>query len=227
MGESAAGVTTKPISNLLVIFDCDGVLVDSEPIAARLTAQAVSEVGWPMSPAVAKAEFLGDTFKNIIARVEERIGRPVPPEWPARSQANLLQALEQELTPVVGARATVEALRAAGAQLAVGSQGSHRKMQLTLGVTGLLPFFEGRIFSASQVARPKPAPDLFLFAAQTLGFAPSQTVVVEDSTRGVKAALAAGMRVLGYTASVGREAIVAAGAEPIDDLTEVPARLGL
>jgi HAD superfamily hydrolase (TIGR01509 family) len=210
---------------VLVIFDCDGVLVDSEPIAARLTAEAVSEVGWPMSPEVAKAEFLGDTFKNIILRVEERIGKPVPAEWPARSQANLLRALQHELEPVAGAREAVEALLAGGAELAVGSQGSHQKMQLTLGVTGLLPFFEGRIFSASQVARPKPAPDLFLLAAQTLGFAPAQTVVVEDSTRGVKAALAAGMRVLGYTASVGREAIVAAGAEPIDHLNQVPALL--
>jgi HAD superfamily hydrolase (TIGR01509 family) len=214
-------------SHRLVIFDCDGVLVDSEPIAARLTAEAVSELGWQISPEVAKAEFLGDTFGNIIRRVEERIGHPVPADWPAKSQANLLRALERELTPVPGVRAAVEALTASGAQLAVGSQGSHEKMQLTLGVTGLLPFFAGRIFSATQVAHPKPAPDLFLLAAQTLGFLPSQTVVVEDSTRGVKAALAAGMRILGYTASVGRDAIIAAGAEPIDDLAQVPALLGL
>jgi HAD superfamily hydrolase (TIGR01509 family) len=217
----------RSASSQLVIFDCDGVLVDSEPIAARLTAQAVSELGWQMSPEMAKAEFLGDTFTNIIRRVEQHIGHPVPAEWPAKSQANLLRALERELTPVAGVRSAIEALRAAGVQLAVGSQGSHEKMQLTLAVTGLLPFFEGRIFSASQVAHPKPAPDLFLLAAQTLGVPPSQTVVVEDSTRGVKAALAAGMRVLGYTASVGREAIVAAGAEPIDDLSQLPARLGL
>ncbi len=210
-----------------MIFDCDGVLVDSEPIAARVTAEAVSELGWPMSPELAKAEFLGDTFANIILRVEERIGRAVPPSWPNRSQARLLSALERELKPVAGVRSALEALRAAGVTLAVGSQGSHQKMQVTLGVTGLLPFFSGRIFSASQVARPKPAPDLFLLAAQTLGFAPEDCVVIEDSTRGVKAALAAGMRVLGYTASVGFEAIVSAGAEPIDDLAEVPARLGI
>jgi len=214
-------------STLLVIFDCDGVLVDSEPIAARLTAEAVSELGWEMSPELAKAEFLGDTFANIIRRVEEHIGRKVPENWPARSQAQLLAALEQELQPVPGVLTAIHALRAAGVELAVGSQGSHQKMQLTLSVTGLLPFFEGRIFSASQVAHPKPAPDLFLLAASTLGFAPAQTVVVEDSTRGVKAALAAGMRVLGYTASVGRPAMTAAGAEPIDDLALVPTVLGL
>lgn len=215
------------LSPRLVIFDCDGVLVDSEPIAARLTAEAVSELGWEMSPELAKAEFLGDTFTNIIRRVEERIGRRVPEDWPARSQASLLAALERELQPVPGVRSAIDALRAAGVELAVGSQGSHQKMQLTLSVTGLLPFFEGRIFSASQVAHPKPAPDLFLLAANTLGVAPAQTVVVEDSTRGVKAALAAGMRILGYTASVGRPAITAAGAEPIDDLALVPAMLGL
>jgi HAD superfamily hydrolase (TIGR01509 family) len=213
--------------SLLVIFDCDGVLVDSEPIAARLTAESVSELGWEMSAELAKSEFLGDTFSNIIRRVEERIGRKVPEDWPARSQAKLLAALERELTPVAGVQSAIEALLAAGATLAVGSQGSHQKMQLTLGVTGLLRFFEGRIFSASQVKSPKPAPDLFLLAASTLGFAPSQSVVVEDSTRGVKAALAAGMRILGYTASVGRDAIVAAGAEPVDDLAQVPTLLGL
>jgi HAD superfamily hydrolase (TIGR01509 family) len=210
-----------------VIFDCDGVLVDSEPIAARLTAEAVSELGWQMSAELAKAEFLGDTFSNIIRRVEEKLGRGVPADWPARSQANLLAAFERELTPVRGVRAAIDALVAAGATLAVGSQGTHEKMQLTLRVTGLLPFFEGRIFSATQVSRPKPAPDLFLLAADTLGFSPQDTVVIEDSTRGVKAALAAGMRILGYTASVGRDAIVAAGAEPVDDLSQVPALLGL
>ena len=215
------------LSTRLVIFDCDGVLVDSEPIAARLTAEAVSELGWEMSAELAKAEFLGDTFTNIIRRVEERIGRKVPEDWPARSQAALLAALERELQPVPGVLTAIHALRAAGVELAVGSQGSHQKMQLTLSVTGLLPFFEGRIFSASQVAHPKPAPDLFLLAASTLGVAPAQTVVVEDSTRGVKAALAAGMRILGYTASVGRPASTAAGAEPSDDLSLGPTMLGL
>lgn len=216
----------KRASSLLVIFDCDGVLVDSEPIAARLTAEAVSELGWEMSAELAKAEFLGDTFTNIIRRVEEKIGQRVPEDWPARSQRNLLRALERELTPVPGVRQAIEALVSEGATLAVGSQGSHEKMQLTLGVTNLLPFFSGRIFSASQVTHPKPAPDLFLLAASTLGFAPSQSVVVEDSTRGVKAARAAGMRVFGYTASVGREAMQAAGAELIEDLSELPVRLG-
>ncbi|MDF3066274.1 MAG: haloacid dehalogenase [Polyangiaceae bacterium] len=210
----------------LVIFDCDGVLVDSEPIAARLTAEAVSELGWEMTAELAKSEFLGDTFSNIIRRVEEKIGAKVPEDWPTRSQRNLLAALERELTPVSGVRGAIEALVANGVTLAVGSQGSHEKMQVTLAVTGLLPFFEGRIFSASQVSHPKPAPDLFLLAAATLGVPPSRAVVVEDSTKGVKAALAAGMRVLGYTASVGHAAIVSAGAEPIDDLADLPARLG-
>jgi HAD superfamily hydrolase (TIGR01509 family) len=212
---------------LLAIFDCDGVLVDSEPIAARLTAEAVSELGWPMSAELAKTEFLGDTFANIIQRVEARLGHSVPETWPARSQARLLEALERELEPVMGVRSTLERLSEAGVTLAVGSQGSHEKMRLTLGVTKLLPFFTGRIFSASQVTRPKPAPDLFQLVAETLGFAASESVVIEDSTRGVKAALAAGMRVLGYTGSVGYEAIVAAGAEPLDDLALVPALLGI
>src|SRR5436190_23816444 len=100
--------------SFLVIFDCDGVLVDSEPIAARLTAEAVSELGWPMSAELAKAEFLGDTFSNIIRRVEEKLGRSVPADWPARSQANLLATLEQELRPVPGVLVAINALVAAG-----------------------------------------------------------------------------------------------------------------
>ncbi|HYP90930.1 MAG TPA: HAD hydrolase-like protein, partial [Polyangiaceae bacterium] len=105
---------------MLAIFDCDGVLVDSEPIAARLTAESVSELGWPMSPELAKTEFLGDTFANIIRRVEAKLGRSVPPEWPARSQARLLEALEREVTPVAGVRSALDALKAARTQLAVG-----------------------------------------------------------------------------------------------------------
>jgi len=209
-------------SSLLVIFDCDGVLVDSEPIAARLTAESVTELGWDMTAAQAKAQFLGDTFANIIRQVEQKLGKSVPVSWPAASQARLLDAFRRELRPVPGARAAVERLVAAGVTIAVGSQGSPEKMQLTLGLTGLLAFFEGRIFSAQQVARPKPAPDLFLHAAATLGFPPSRCIVVEDSTRGVAAARAAGMRVLGYTGSVGPAAISAAGAEIVDDLTTIP-----
>jgi HAD superfamily hydrolase (TIGR01509 family) len=211
----------------LVIFDCDGVLVDSEPIAARLTAESVSELGWAMSAELAKAEFLGDTHANIVRRIEQKLGRSVPADWAARSQSRLFAALERELSPVAGVKSAIERLTAAGVTLAVASQGSHQKMQLTLGVTGLLPFFEGRIFSAAQVAHPKPAPDLFLLAASTLAFEPEQCAVIEDSTRGVKAALAAGMRVLGYTASVGAAAMQAAGAELIDDLAQIPDALGL
>ncbi len=218
---------SPPRSADLVIFDCDGVLVDSEPIAARLTAQAVSKLGWQMSAEEAKAEFLGDTFSNVIQRIEQKLGKAVPASWPEQSQRRLLEAFARDLREVPGARAVVEQLVAAGVAVAVASQGSHEKMRVTLGVTGLLPLFEGRIFSAAQVARPKPAPDLFLLAAHHAGCSPGRAVVVEDSTRGVKAALAAGMRVLGYTGSVGVEAMIAAGAEPVDDLTQVPLLLGL
>ena len=203
------------------------MLVDSEPIAARHTAIAVSELGWQMSAADAKREFLGDTHANIVRRIEAHLGKPVPSDWSARNQARFFAALEQELQPVPGVRHAIERLVAAGATLAVGSQGTHEKMRHTLGITGLLPFFEGRIFSASQVPHPKPAPDLFLLACETLGFSPAKTVVVEDSTRGVKAAQAAGMRILGYTGSVGRAAMEAAGAEVVEDLADVPQLLGV
>jgi HAD superfamily hydrolase (TIGR01509 family) len=206
----------------LVIFDCDGVLVDSEPIAARMTAENVRELGLPMTPEQAKAEFLGDTFANIIRTLEQRLGRPVPQDWPERCQARLFEAFRRELKSVPGAKRTVEHLLELGLKVAVGSQGAPEKMHVTLSVTGLLPYFEGRVFSAATVARPKPAPDLFLHIASALGVAPERAVVVEDSTRGVQAAKAAGMRVFGYTGTLGAAPLAAAGAETIDDLMLIP-----
>jgi HAD superfamily hydrolase (TIGR01509 family) len=211
----------------LVIFDCDGVLVDSEPIASRVTAEVMTELGIPTTPEEAARLFLGDTLANVVRGIEQRAPTPPPRDWVETMEARLWDEFRRTLKPVPGAPEAVARVLAAGIAACVASQGHPEKMQVTLGVTGLLPRFTDRIFSARMVARPKPFPDLFLYAAERLGVAPADTVVVEDSALGVKAAVAAGMRALGYTASVGAQKLEDAGAEVFDSLYDLPRLLGL
>jgi HAD superfamily hydrolase (TIGR01509 family) len=211
----------------LVIFDCDGVLVDSEPIAARVTAEVMSELGMPTTAAQAHGLFLGDTLDNVIRGIEARAPAPLPAGWGERMQQRLWAEFRRTLQAMPGARAAVEAVLAAGVGVCVASQGAVEKMQVSLGVTGLLPLFAGRIFSAAMVARPKPFPDLFLHAASQCGAPAELAVVIEDSPKGVQAAVAAGMRALGYARSVPAEVLRQAGAEVFDDHADVPRLLGL
>ncbi len=211
----------------LVVFDCDGVLVDSEPIANRVMAEAVTVLGWPLSAADCIARFKGHHFDSVIAAVEGRLGRPVPEDWVANLRAVTGAAFERELQPFPGVVEALDALAEGGLATCVASQGPPEKMAVSLAVTGLRARFEGRIFSAYQVERGKPHPDLFLFAAQTMGVAPRACVVIEDSPLGVTAARAAGMNVLGF-APVGDGAdLAAAGARLFRDMAELPGVLGL
>jgi HAD superfamily hydrolase (TIGR01509 family) len=196
----------------LVIFDCDGVLVDSEPIASRVTAEVMTELGIPTTPEEAARLFLGDTLANVVRGIEQRAPTPPPRDWVETMEARLWDEFRRTLKPVPGAPEAVARVLAAGIAACVASQGHPEKMQVTLGVTGLLPRFTDRIF---------------LYAAERLGVAPADTVVVEDSALGVKAAVAAGMRALGYTASVGAQKLEDAGAEVFDSLYDLPRLLGL
>ncbi|HVJ22278.1 MAG TPA: HAD family hydrolase [Polyangiaceae bacterium] len=211
----------------LVIFDCDGVLVDSEPIACRTTAETMTELGIPTTAEEAHLLFLGDTLANVIRGIEARATRPLPDGWPERMQENFWAELRRSLQPMPGAAEAVQAVLGAGLLACVASQGAMAKMELTLGVTGLWPLFEGRVFSATMVARPKPFPDLFLYAAAQCGVDADRAVVVEDSPKGVQAAVAAGMRALGYARSVPGEILSEAGAEVLHDLRDVPKLLGV
>lgn len=178
----------------LVIFDCDGVLVDSERISIRVDAAAITALGWPMSEAEVVERFMGRSVKFMASEVEARLGH-LPDDWEDELHHLTRKAFETELTPVAGIE---EALDHLTVPTCVASSGSHDKMRYTLGLTGLYGRFRGRIFSADEVARGKPAPDLFLHAARSLGVAPADCAVVEDSFYGVEAARAAGMRVFGY-----------------------------
>lgn len=219
-----------PASPALVIFDCDGVLVDSEPISMRELTRAINAVDVPMSQREVHAAFIGGSMDVIERDIARRRGAPVPDGWVEAFFQTRAVAFESELEPVAGAREAVEAVQRLGLDTCIASQGRPAKMLQTLGLTGLDDLFaEDRIFSATMVARPKPAPDLFLHAASVCGREPGECVVVEDSALGVRGARAAGMRVLAFVARSRPEddalALSAAGAEVIRDLAEVPGRV--
>ncbi|WP_412538955.1 HAD family hydrolase [Longispora sp. K20-0274] len=203
----------------LVIFDCDGILVDSEPLALRANSVSLAEYGWPLTDDEILERFLGRSHAAIQAEVAGRLGVARAAEWAARFHA-LHHADLEEVLAVDG---IVAALDEISAPTCVASSGTHEKLRQTLGRTGLYPRFEGRIFSATEVEHGKPAPDLFLHAAASLGVAPERCVVVEDSRYGVMAARAAGMRSLGYTGGVTpAAALEGPGTVLFDDMRELP-----
>jgi HAD superfamily hydrolase (TIGR01509 family) len=179
----------------LVIFDCDGVLVDSERIAVRVEAELLAELGWPLSQAEIVERFMGRTTEHMDEAIEAQLGSRLPGDWRDQFQRRYREAFAAELVPVDG---VLDALDQIAVPTCVASSGSHDKLRFTLGHTGLYERFEGRIFSGYEVANGKPAPDLFLHAAARMGAGPARCAVVEDSLYGVLAARAAGMRVFGY-----------------------------
>ena len=179
----------------LVIFDCDGVLVDSERIAVRVEAEYLAELGWPLTEAEIAERFMGRTAEYMDEAIEAHLGVRLPPDWKDQFQRRYLDAFVADLVPVDG---VVEALDQITVPTCVASSGSHDKLRFTLGHTGLYERFEGRIFSGYEVANGKPAPDLFLHSAARMGADPARCAVVEDTLYGVMAARAAGMRVFGY-----------------------------
>lgn len=210
---------------LLVIFDCDGVLVDSEPIASRILAEVLTEIGFPLTPQQALARYTGISLPAVLARIESEWGRPLPKGFVAQLGERDRAAFRAELRPVAGVG---EMLGALSVPRCVASSGTPGKIRANLDITGLLPHFEPHLFSAEMVARGKPAPDLFLLAAARMGLPPERCVVIEDSVAGVQAGCAAGMRVLGFCggghANPGSAALLlAAGAATVfDRMTDLP-----
>jgi beta-phosphoglucomutase-like phosphatase (HAD superfamily) len=213
----------------LVIFDCDGVLVDSEPISNRVLAEALTAQGLPTTPEEALAEYKGLLLSDTVARAEAKLGRALPRGWVEAYERDRIEAFRRELQPIAGAAAAVQRVIAAELAVCVASQGKLSKTRLTLGLTGLIYLFPGgALFSAYSVARGKPHPDLFLHAAKAMGAEPSRCVVVEDTPLGVQAAVSAGMHVLGFTADSDEAAMRQAGAAVLfDSLEELSALLGL
>ena len=182
----------------LVIFDCDGVLVDSERLTVGVEARVLTELGWPHTAEEVVARWMGRTSEFQLAEVEHRLGTDAMREFDARSTAEVHDAFERELRAVEGVDHLLDELERAGLPVCVASSGSHGRMRRTLGITGMYDRFAGRIFSATEVEHGKPAPDLFLHAADRMAVPPERCAVIEDSVYGVRAAVAAGMTAYGY-----------------------------
>jgi len=182
-------------TNCLVIFDCDGVLVDGEGLAVAIDVKAIGALGWPITGAEVSTA-------DVLADIEAHLGRPVPAGWEEAWDAEYRRVFDEQLEAVPGIAEAIKIIAAEGFQTCVASSGSHAKMRRTLGKTGLWDFFDGRIFSASEVERGKPEPDLFLYAAAQVGRIPARCVVVEDSRYGVAGAKAAGMKAIGFAGGI-------------------------
>ncbi|MEQ8334337.1 HAD family hydrolase [Nisaea sp.] len=212
----------------LVIFDCDGVLVDSEAIANRCTAEAMTEAGVPILAEDALKQFLGGKLTFIQKDVEAMIGRELGEDWVPKIYAKQFALYRKELRAIAGIDRTLAVIADAGMKICVGSNGPVEKMDVTLGVTNLKRHFNGRIFSADMVGIPKPEPDLYLYCAERMRVAPERCVVVEDSPVGARAGIAAGMRVFGYHGPHDPEGLAAVGVhELFGDMTELPGLLGI
>jgi len=206
----------------LAIFDCDGVLVDSESISNGVLAEMLGEQGLEMSLAEARARFQGLLLSEVLASAERLLGRPLPDGWLEDYVERRGAVFAAELRPVEGAGALVREVLSAGIPVCVASQGSLAKTARSLALTGLAELFGPHArFSAEQVPRGKPHPDLFLYAAASMGAAPADTVVVEDTPSGVTAARRADMAVYGLAADSDAAALSAAGAKVVGSLAEL------
>lgn len=208
----------------LVIFDCDGVLVDSERILHRVFAEMLTEVGFPITHEETTRRFIGQSLATCVTLIEQSYQKPLPQDFIERCKAREFAVLRQELQPVFG---IAEALEKITLPKCVASNSNHRHIQLVLTVTGLLSHFDGKFYSSYDVDRPKPFPDVYLHAAQQMGFQPEECVVIEDSIPGVQAASAAGMIVFAYSShqqiETYRDTLMAAGASVVfEQMQQLP-----
>lgn len=203
----------------LVIFDCDGVLVDSEVVAARVEAELLSAAGYEVTAAEISEQYAGLTFKDILVRIEEKASIPFQVSLIDRAEELIDLRLRAEVRAIEGAH---EAASGVAGHKCICSNSRTERIELMLQKTRLMPYFAGRIFSSLETptGKPKPAPDVFLHAARTLGADPASTFVVEDSVHGIAGAKAAGMRVIGFTGAGHSypghaDALTEAGAETV------------
>jgi HAD superfamily hydrolase (TIGR01509 family) len=204
----------------LIVFDCDGVVVDSEVLACRAMAETLSDHGLPIGVEEVFERFLGRTFSEVDVYARARLGTSLPKSFRGALRSRLEGSFRSSLRPIDGIR---EVLSVIGRPYCLASSSDPARISLTLTVAGMTAIFGDRVFSASQVERGKPAPDLFLYVAETMGAAPSRTLVVEDTVPGVSAGKAAGMTVWGFTGGshcagrdVGRK-LAEAGADRVFD----------
>ncbi|MFJ6483776.1 MULTISPECIES: HAD family hydrolase [unclassified Streptomyces] len=211
----------------LVIFDNDGVLVDSEPLANSILAGYLTELGHPTTYEESVRDYMGTAVHRVHDLVVERTGQQLPADFDETLHARTVAAFEQELKPVPGVEEVLGALTAQGVGYCLASSGSHDRIRVGHRVAGLDGWFEEEwIFSAQDVGQGKPAPDLYLHAARQMGVEPSRCVVIEDSPLGVQAAVAAGMDVYGFTAMVPADRLPGATGH-FGDMKQLTGLLGL
>jgi HAD superfamily hydrolase (TIGR01509 family) len=208
----------------LLIFDCDGVLVDSELITNRVFVGMLNELGLALTLEDMFERFVGRSMPQCLSIIKELLGHDVPEEFLSEFRIRMTAALKSELKAVAG----IEwALNSVKLPYCVASSGTHDKMQMTLGLTGLLPKFQGRMFSVTEVAHPKPYPDVFLHAAKQMGVGASSCAVIEDTPTGVQAGVAAGMTVFGFCAHTPKRRLLEAGAHhTFEHMRDLPRLIG-
>ena len=219
-----------PMTNpSLVIFDCDGVLVDSEPVAGAMFSEFVRAEGYSGSHEDCLVTFRGRSMVSAVEIIEADIGRALGDDWPERVEEAVMAVFLEALDPIEHIHHVTDAVRRAGLASCVAS--SSRMPHIVNSVTkiGLVDHFSENLFSASMVENGKPAPDLFLHAARSMGEGPATSVVIEDSLPGVQAGIAAGMKVFGYAGDpqTNAQALTNAGAIVFDDMRKLPALIGI
>jgi HAD superfamily hydrolase (TIGR01509 family) len=214
-----------------VLFDCDGVLVDSEPITNRVLAEMLGELGWSVSVEEVMRIFVGKTVRDEAALIEVRTGMPVTETWLAQFRARRNAALDAELQAIAGAASAVQSVHAMfDGRIAVASGADRHKVGMQLRKADMLHYFDGRIFSGQELARNKPHPDVYLAAAAALGVDPRRCAVVEDTVTGAKAGMAAGATVFAYSPGPSGHSSAAAlrdagVASVFDDMAGLPSLL--
>ena len=203
----------------LLIFDCDGVLVDSEPIANAVFAEMLRDLGLAVTLEDMYRDFMGRSMSTCLQIVEARLGKPPPQGFVAELKRRTAAALSDGLKPVAGIKGALDKI---SIPYCVASSGEREKMQLTLGLTGLLERFNGKLFSVTEVARGKPYPDVFLYAAKRMGATPARTAVIEDTEVGIRAGISAGMTVFGFAGLSDPGKLADAGAIVFDSMTQLP-----
>ncbi|MBW4624778.1 MAG: HAD-IA family hydrolase [Brasilonema octagenarum HA4186-MV1] len=196
----------------LVIFDCDGVLVDSEQITNSVFAAMLSEIGLPVTLEYISNTFVGQPMTACVEIIQESLGKPIPDNFVTEFRQRNKKSLSENLKPIKGIHDVLSQIKTS---YCVASNSTHEMIQTKLGVTELLPYFEGKIFSVTDVARGKPHPDLFLYAAEKMKVHPQRCVVVEDTPIGVQAGFSAGMKVFGYAEYSNPQKLQAAGASVV------------
>lgn len=210
----------------LVIFDCDGVLVDSEPLSLACLTAGLNRIGVAIDLDTVRNRFAGTSMVSIMGHIERDYGIPAPPGFVDAVKAETLATFDRELKAM---RGVAEAIQSLGVPACVASSSDPVRLRHSLTLTGLLPLFDGNVFSSAQVQRGKPCPDLFLFAAERMNTAPAACLVIEDSVPGVMAAVAADMRVVGFTGGghwghdpAGADLLHAGAALVFSDYSELP-----